>query len=95
MFSFSGNAYAATAAHPATAPATPVARLSSSDSANPKSAKVPAKPMPQCTGMASANTMPTSDGTCQASQLVDAPPQKYGSCSGAGWGSGKRRMNIT
>ena len=51
--------------------------------------------LPYFWGGASANTMPSSDGTCQASQLVDAPPQKYGSCSGAGVGSGKRRMNST
>ena len=54
-----------------------------------------AKPNPQDSGMALASTMPTMEGTCQASQLTEAAPQKKGTCSGAGRGSVKRFMKAT
>ncbi|MNV58865.1 hypothetical protein D3C71_1512590 [compost metagenome] len=79
----------------ATPVASQVARSNSSDSSTPSSASTPANPRPQDSGTALASRMPAMDGTCQASQLVLAAPQKYGTCSGWGRGSGKRFMKAT
>ena len=76
MLSLSGSAKVATAAVQATAVASQVARSFSMDSRMPSSASTPAKPSPQDSGMALASTMPAMDGTCQASQLAEAAPQK-------------------
>jgi hypothetical protein len=53
--------------------------------------------MPQCTGMASAaGRCHTSDGTCHASQLVQAPrPRSRAIVRVPAGALGKRRMNIT
>src|SRR6185503_7246203 len=91
MLSLSGKPNAATAAHAATAAAIQLLRSESSEYVTPSNARTPAKPSPHCVGIWSARTMPTSEAPCQLTQFHSAPPQKYGNCSGAGRGSGKRR----
>lgn len=88
MFSLSGSANAAMAAVMATPVASQVARSNSMDSITPSSARTPAKPRPHDSGTTLASKMPVIDGTCQDSQLIDAAPQKYGTCSGCGVGWG-------
>ncbi len=61
----------------------------------PNNASVPAKPRPQESGTRSASKMPASEGTCHAGQLLATPPQKYGTFSADGFGSGKRLRNCT
>ena len=43
----------------------------------------------------SPTKMPIIDMTCHEVQLTAMPPQKYGTCSGAGRASGKRFMKMT
>jgi hypothetical protein len=70
-------------------------RPDSIEQAMASKATTPAKPRPQDTGMTSARKMPATQGTCQASQLVIAAPQKKASCPGAGFCSGKRCWKTT
>ncbi len=91
----SGSAKAATAAVAATPVAVQVARSTSSDNNTPNKASTPAKPSPQDKGMAWASAMPSNEGTCQATQLTVAAPQKKGTCPLPGRGSGKRFMKAT
>ena len=78
MLSLSGIANAAMAAVAATPVASQVARSNSSDSNTPSKASTPAKPRPQDSGIVLARKIPAMEGTCHASQLVHAAPQKYG-----------------
>ena len=65
---------------PAAVAATPAAttrkRLEASEHVMPIKARMPAKPRPHDSGTTLARAMPTSEGTCHASQLVQAAPQK-------------------
>ena len=60
----------------ATSMAIDVARSKISDSSTPSSASTPAKPKPHDSGISLASKMPVTEGTCHASQLTLAAPQK-------------------
>ena len=89
------NANVATATKAATPAEAQVFLSANSEYVMPSKASTPAKPSPHSVGTRSASTIPSSEAPCQLNQFHAALPQKYGSCSGCGLGSEKRRANST
>ena len=76
MLSLKGSANAATAAAPATPADTRRNVEVASEQATPVSARMPAKPSPQCKGTEFASTMPVMLASCQLAQFRPPPPAR-------------------